>query len=351
MKIGFATADWSRSVTDSLGNPAWGGSGWARLGQYHGRLPFETVAGVLVGKGNIFGLVDVNRSEHWDCDILVMQRYMFGDIADKLPKAKAEGQIIINDLDDWYWGLSTSNNAWLSTHPKTNLEENVNFYKSVIARSSAVHVSTPYLADRISEWVRCPIHVVPNFVDLNRFKLQRQHAGNQPIIGWCGSTSHRSSDLEILRGVLPEYQRRGFKFHHSGQQDGATTFADGVGVGQENVSTLPLVTHEQYPFVFQFDIGLVPLNDTPFNRAKSYIKGLEYSAAGVPWIASRVGEYTRLGFGKAVKNGAGWRKWIDYFVDPEHRRIEAKNNLEAVQDHDISHGIAMLTELLKSYAT
>jgi len=39
------------------------------------------------------------------------------------------------------------------------------------------------------------------------------------------------------------------------------------------------------------DIGLAPLTDHPFNLSKSFIKILEYSAAGIPWVASNVGPY------------------------------------------------------------
>jgi hypothetical protein len=41
----------------------------------------------------------------------------------------------------------------------------------------------------------------------------------------------------------------------------------------------------------RIDIGLAPLHDTPFNRAKSDIKYLEYSAVGAATIASPVAPY------------------------------------------------------------
>lgn len=45
---------------------------------------------------------------------------------------------------------------------------------------------------------------------------------------------------------------------------------------------------------YQFDIGIMPVSDTPFNRRKCAFKAIEYMACGVPAVASRVGEATLL---------------------------------------------------------
>lgn len=44
-----------------------------------------------------------------------------------------------------------------------------------------------------------------------------------------------------------------------------------------------------------FDIGIAPLADTQFNRARSNVKLKEYAAGGVPWLASAVGPYRGMG--------------------------------------------------------
>ena len=349
MKIGFASADWSHTVKDDRGHPVWGGSGWARLGQYQKLLPFDIVVGVLAFKNGHFGVLDWNRSLHLDCDIVYMQRVMFADVPDRILQARANGQIIINDIDDWYWGLSPANGAWKASHPKSNPQENINHYKSVLGRSSIVTVSTPYLADRISKFVSCPIVLIPNFVETDKFTVREQTPGNVPIVGWVGSTSHRSGDIETMRGILGDMTRRKqIKLHHSGHLQGAKTFASGLGLEDDLVTTLPMAAPKEYPDLFQFDVGIVPLSSAPFNEAKSAIKGLEYAAAGIPFVAQATSSYKALaenGIGIAASKSKQWIKHLSMLRDCELRvSLGVEYRALVKEKYDVSIGAALLTQ-------
>jgi hypothetical protein len=354
MKVGFASCDWSRSVYDASGHPVMGGAGWARLGQYSKHIDSVKAIGVLAHneQKQIFGVRTWDNTDHFDLDVIVMQRVMFEDVADKIKIARAHGQIIINDLDDWYWGLSTSNHAWKASHPKYNPTENINHYKSILAASNYVTVSTPYLAQRISSWVKSPIEVLPNTVDLNRFAKREVTDTEIPIVGWVGSTAHRSNDLEQMRGVLsPMWSEGKILLHHSGYLKGHPLFADAIGVHPRLISTLPLVAPEDYPSVFQFDVGIVPLSDVPFNQAKSAIKGLEYAAAGIPFVASPLDEYRLLaeqGIGVVAKKSRHWRPILESLRDPKFRKELSEQATEAIVLHDIGVGVERLKSFLES---
>lgn len=368
MKIGFASADWSHSVFDDFGHPVWGGSGWARLGQYAKLLDHEVISGMLIGdpKRGQIGVReykperDDNGSwkewnwnggtDHLDCDIVVVQRIMFEGSWLAVEAAVAAGQVVVNDVDDWYWGLSTQNAAFYSSHPRLNPQDNVNNYRKVLSRSSSITVSTPYLADRLKKFIRCPIDVLPNTVDFARFSTREQQ--EHPTVGWAGSTMHRSGDLEILRGIAPQIVREGYRFVHAGNQTWAPSFADAVNISPDSVDTHPLVGPDDYPSILQFDIGLIPLNDVPFNLAKSSIKSLEYTAAGIPFIASRVGEYARqqreTGAGRIVKNHGDWIKHIRALDSREVREEEVAANRAALAHLDIKFGAERLNAYLES---
>lgn len=49
-----------------------------------------------------------------------------------------------------------------------------------------------------------------------------------------------------------------------------------------------------YPKIRQFDIGIAPMVDHPFNQAKSAFKSKQYLSCGVPVIASDVGENSQF---------------------------------------------------------
>lgn len=76
-----------------------------------------------------------------------------------------------------------------------------------------------------------------------------------------------------------------------------------------------------------FDIGIVPLNDIPFNRAKSFIKGLEYAAAGIPFVASNLPEYKYLadaGVGRVASLREEWEHHLDSFMNVAKREEESR---------------------------
>src|SRR6185436_11256086 len=75
-------------------------------------------------------------------------------------------------------------------------------------------------------------------------------------------------------------------------------------------------------YVGTFDIGIAPIADVPFNRAKSNVKVKEYAAMAVPWLASPIGPYDGLGEkqgGRLVPDDR-WDEELDRLVRDERAR-------------------------------
>lgn len=352
MKIGVASGDWIHPQNTGTGEENWGGSGWVRVAQYFDHLPYEFVVGTLVWYETHF-LIRTADDELVFAPIIFMHRLMHNNLVSNIHKARANGQIIINDIDDWYWGLSPQNNAFLATDPKHNKSEDRQSYRGILAASDLVIVSTPYLASRLT-WIKCPMVVVSNTVDIQRFS-RNVHMNLKPTLGWVGSTAHRSGDLETVAGVLRQLSReREVNLHHSGHHSSHPSFASKIGVSEQEVSTLPLAGHDEYPSLLEpIDIGIVPLNHIPFNQAKSDIKGMEYAAAGIPFVAQRIDSYEQLnkslGIGRLAKNPKEWISHIRKLKDHSLRQEEADRNREALKARDITVGASIMSQILDSF--
>lgn len=361
IRVGLASADWSRTVLDGQHRPTWGGSGWYRLGlpgrhlRAHG---FEVVEGTLVfdRTDGVFGVRPwptggEEPQIETGFDLVVIQRYMFASVAVETATARRNGQVIVQDVDDHFWALDSRNRAAMTTDPRRNPIENRAHYLAALKAASAVTTSTPYLASCLKGLgVKAPIHVLPNRVDVEAFAevraARKVRCRVDPVVGWVGAAAWRSGDLETLRGVLgPFLDRHGLDAYHGGEMalmPGA--FADQAGVDPARVTTAPLSPIETYPALFEpLDVGLVPLRDVIFNRAKSAIKGLEYAAAGVPFVAQDLPEYVRLhggsGLGRIASRPRDWARHLESLLDPQVRAEEAAAGLEAVRAHDVRLGV------------
>ena len=339
LKVGIASTDWSKSIFDKTGAPVSGGSGWVRLQQLRPHVEFKTVTGILMhhrSKG--FGVADYYNNVHYDCDVIVMQRLMFKDLIRTMNEVRSRSTrpFIINDVDDWYWGLDPANAAYELTDPKKNQEENIDHYKKVLELSDAITVSTPFLLEKMTNWLgHKNVHIVENCVTVSDFTVRRMGT-KRPLVGWVGSTSHRSRDLEELKGVFAG----SWRLHHSGHVPGAQFFADAIGVPHHRVRTSPMLPPQHYAKAsFCFDIGIAPLSNKPFNHAKSWIKAIEYASAGIPFVASDAPEYRRLyeeyGIGRIAKTKDEWYGNLVELTDFKTRTEEASKQLQLVKALDV----------------
>ena len=331
-----------------------GGSGWVRIGQYSKHLTVPHVVGTLVYANDlgIFGVTDAEGNHHLDCSVIYMQRWMLKGIPENIKIAKRNGQSIVNDLDDWYWGLHSRHMAKANIDPKLNAEENTTIYRDVLAASDLVVTSTPFLTEQAKNKLGASnVTMFENCVDFSAYK-QRKHEEGNTIIGWHGSTGHRSGDLDTLADVYPHLNEDRFSFHHTGHTSRCPNFWDEVKVEQTRVTLYPMVSPTQIGKMLHFDIGVAPLSDTPFNHAKSWIKPLEYAAAGIPFVMSKSPEYLRFkekyGVGRIAKRYIDWVRHFESLSDPEIRSEEAQQNLKALEALDVKAGALRLQEILES---
>lgn len=240
-----------------------------------------------------FGIRDSETTAVFGFKTIVLKLIMDRWAPTQIDIAKSLGQRIIVDLDDYHEGLTPANLAYDLTHPEKNRRANRDYYAQTIEKADTLTVSTPFLYDVYSQ--RHPdVRLVRNGVSIPFFP-RRKVTNHKPVLGWAGAIKYRNNDLEQLREWLPDFlEEHDLRFHHAGHDPEAPSFAEVVGIPEWRITTTNIVFIHEYPHTLQFDIGIVPLNDIPFNHAKSNIKGLEYAAAGIPFVASALPEYRAL---------------------------------------------------------
>jgi glycosyltransferase involved in cell wall biosynthesis len=158
-----------------------------------------------------------------------------------------------------------------------------------------------------------------------------------PRIGWTGTVQTHPNDLqETKKAVATVLKDNELPFNVIG--DGTYVARNlALDKGTEVYATGWVDLDLYYSYIATFlDIGIVPLELSPFNQAKSALKGMEYAALGIPFVASPTREYERLeayGIGKTAKTPGEWRKHLQRMIDrpAETERIakEARDRIEA----------------------
>lgn len=284
-------------------------------------------------------IMDIHSVWHDDCDVIVFQRWMHADGAETARRARAAGQIIVQDVDDQFWALPTTNMARQTTDAKTSAEFNRDHYRKMVGASSAIICSTPTLAS-VFAWANVPTFVCRNAVDVDRWPVKDPAVNG--MIGWVGGIPWRGNDLPLLRNILgPFLEKYGLPFYHGGvSPDPRYPKAwEQLGLDTDKIAVAhaPIVPIAQYPRLWApLNLAVIPLEDSTFNRAKSWLKGLEASACGIPFIASRLPEYELLGVGRLASTPGEWRAHLEALLDPAVRRAEGAVNRARAEELSIS---------------
>ena len=258
-----------------------------------------------------------------DADTVVIQRPVTATVAAFAQTVVDHGHRLVVDIDD-------ALDALHARHPyRRDLAERdgwgLEHLHHCCAIADAVTVTTHPLADRYGQG---KAHVLPNLVPeaylTVRHRRSRRHT-EPPLVGWTGRPeSHIDDAAATGRSLAPVLARHGARFAAWGPT-AATTWAQ-MGVDRRHGRQMPYRDlHDGYPrSVARLDVGLVPLADTGFNRAKSWLKGIEYAALGVPFVASPLPEYAKLakmGAGLLAAAPAQWAGLVDELLgDPARRR-------------------------------
>lgn len=300
----------------------------------HGIAALEDIA---AGRFHPDDLVLGGLSTVPDADVVVIQRPLTDRLVDVVRFLKAEGIAVVVEVDDDFRTIHPRNIAWRTVHPSASPRRNYRHLAAACELADLVVVTTPALADRYGRHGR--VRIIPNYVPSHYLGLlpPERPADDAGIrVGWSGAFDTHPTDLQVTRGGVAEVLRdRSLPFYVVGDHDDRVAHALGhTGRLAHTGGWLPL---SKYPVAMSMlDVGIVPLDDIPFNHAKSWLKGLEFAALGVPFVASPTGPYRELHDRHGIGILAGgrsrdWRRELERLVADDDWRAEVadRNRLAA----------------------
>lgn len=252
--------------------------------------PFKA-AGIEIIDGVRNGIADPDFAELGDAVIFQREFPKSVLLYDQIvSKARAAGKFVFYEIDDLLFDLPED-------HPEKVQElYNDALLPIVTAMVDAdlVLVPTKELS-QVAESFNPNVLLLPNYLDDALWRLREPgDPTNDRIvrIGYMGSNSH-TPDLAL---IAPAIKRILTKYAGSVQLDvwGTPLPTDLAEVEGADWHPSPTNVYTEFVKFFQtldFDIAIAPLADNRFNRCKSGLKFLEYSANGIPGVYSRITPY------------------------------------------------------------
>lgn len=157
----------------------------------------------------------------------------------------------------------------------------------LMAGARLVIAGNDYLAQRARDAGALWVEVVPTVVDLERYAPQppSRRQVDIPYIVWIGSPS-TVKYLAALEAPLAALAARSpFRL----RVIGGTLKMTGV-----DVECVPWTEESEVQSIAECDIGVMPLNDSPWERGKCGYKLIQYMACGLPVVASPIGVNTQI---------------------------------------------------------
>lgn len=238
-----------------------------------------------------------------------------------------------------------------------------------IRNADALIASTPHLAETYAKF-NDKIHIVQNSLD---FKGDRKFIGWDKVsvkkhqgirIGWIGGRTHYDDIMmvaPVLRKILEANPEVKLVLVNSALERSCNALGRPYPfAGLKNVliadRSVPINRYAPFMASFGFDIGIAPLVDHNFNRSKSNLRWLEYSALGIPAVCSKLDHYARTvnhGVdGLLASNLDEWEQHLNALIQSEALRENIGRNAakRVRRDFNVKRNASSYLRILKDIA-
>lgn len=191
----------------------------------------------------------------------------------------------------------------------------------VMRYSHIVIVGNHYLANRASSARAKKIYVISTVIDINRYTIKKYFNNIPTVIGWIGTQS-TFKYLFLIKDVLKKLiQKYDILIHIVGTKET-------LGLGDNEVH-IEWSEETEANSILNFDIGIMPLFDTPWEQGKCAYKLIQYMGCGIPVVASAIGANNNIVYnernGYLIHTQEEWHKALSFYI----------TNIEARKRHGV----------------
>lgn len=154
----------------------------------------------------------------------------------------------------------------------------------VMRNADCVVAGNGYLASRARKANARRIERIPTVVDSERYQSARPDPTRKPVIGWIGSPSTQRYVVDIRDALTKVCDETGARLLLVGATDSVREQLPGIPL-----DVVRWNEESEAALVAQMDVGIMPLEDGPWEKGKCGYKLIQYMACGVPVVASPVG--------------------------------------------------------------
>lgn len=203
----------------------------------------------------------------------------------------------------------------------------------IMAGSQLVIAGNQYLAERALGAGAKRVEILPTVVDAARYQPQYNSQAGVVTIGWIGSPSTQHY-LGIVLGALSKLCEMGKPIQ--------LVVVGGKLPVQTDLPVENVLWSEagEVGMIQSFDVGIMPLPDSPWERGKCGYKLIQYMACGKPVVASPVGvnqkivEHRTNGF--LAGNEEEWVGYLLRLIEDPQLRVEMGKNGRAKVEAEFS---------------
>ena len=200
--------------------------------------------------------------------------------------AKAGVRYVVDYDDAIFHNYDLARNKWIRRLLGRKID-------SVMRHSACVIAGNEYLAERARAAGARRVVVIPTVVDHRRYDA-RLKTGQPLTVGWIGSPTTQKYVENLLPAFQALAQEQAFILLLVGATTDITARLSGI-----DVDVRPWSEETEAALIQKMDIGIMPLEDGPWEKGKCGYKLIQYMASSVPVVASPVG------VNSSIVDGAG----------------------------------------------